>query len=613
MNTTYLLQALRTVWQHGRWWVITSVLFHILLGLQPLAMLWLTKELINAVADLVMRDAGQEMRIWQLLFLQFAITVTAALLRRLQTYLDKLMEVNLNHDLQKKVSEKVTSVPLAYFELPRFYNHLSRVQSGVGNRFLSPVRTLFEMVETGISLLSFLGFLLTMHWSFLLISLLAAVPMLVMHAKFGQQRFWLLLHQTPKAREAGYMSQLIMDRQGAKEVRLFGLASYLIGRWSNTYRQNAGEALKLMRRQQGIDVLLEALTALFYMSAGGVMIWLMRTTKLQVGDFVSMGQAVAGAQSTINQLAMKMAGLYEESLFIRDFFQFIHFEEPALRRERSLDPDGEGRAFPMPLQQGITLENVSFQYPDTERPVLQQVSFHIQPGEKVAVVGENGSGKTTLVKCLMGLYPIQQGHIRFDGVDLERVEERDVYRNITVIFQDFMKYALTLRENITFGDIERGDDLDRLLAVAKESGADKLAAKLKDGYETPLGRFLFDGEDVSGGQWQKIALARALYRGGQIIVLDEPTAALDPQAEMDVFEQFGRLTAGKTAVFISHRMAAARMADRILVMKDGRVAESGTHEELLQLNGEYARMYRMQARWYQDDTEPREEALAWST
>ncbi|TCP58992.1 putative ABC transport system ATP-binding protein/ATP-binding cassette subfamily B protein [Tumebacillus sp. BK434] len=608
MGIAYLLRSFRFVWQHGKGWVILTAVLHVLSGLFPLASLWVVKELVNAVSD-VLQGTGNYQMITVLLLVQFGISVLESLFRHLQTWMDKRMEVRLEHDLQKLLAEKLAAVPVAYFDLPRFYQHLDRIQGGVGRRFIAPILAVFDILQRSITLISMLAFLFMIHWSFLVISLVAAVPILIMQARFGQQRFFLMLYQTPAAREAGYMSHLMMDRQGAKEVRLFNLAGYLIGRWSNTYRKNAREALHLMRKQQGIDVLLEALSAFFYMASAGILVWLMKSRPLQIGDFVSIGQAVHGAQGSLNMLAMSLAGLYEEMLYIRDFFTFLEFEEPELRRSQQQT----ARQFPERLTQGITVEHVSFQYPDTERRSLSDVSFHIAPGERVAIVGENGSGKTTLVKLLMGLYPIREGRVLFDGIPVEELDEQDVYRNVTVIFQDFMKYALTVRENIALGDIERIDDLLRLEAVARETGVDRFVQGFEEGYETNLGRYLFDGEDVSGGQWQKIALARALFRGGQIMILDEPTAALDPQAEMDVFRQFGRLTENKTAVFISHRMAAARMADRILVMKDGSLAEIGTHEELIAQDGEYSRMYRMQAQWYTEEKQQLQEAAAWKS
>ncbi|WP_230077868.1 ABC transporter ATP-binding protein [Brevibacillus sedimenti] len=326
---------------------------------------------------------------------------------------------------------------------------------------------------------------------------------------------------------------------------------------------------------------------------------------MSIGDFIAIIQAIQGTQGTLNRISTLLAKLYEEKLYIKDFYQFFEIKEPRIEINKGQEP------FPTPIQRGITFENVSFRYIHGDRDVLSNVSFHINPQEKIAIIGQNGSGKTTLIKCLMGLYPPLHGQIKIDGKNIFDIDQKQLLSNITVIFQDFIRYHLTVRENIAVGDIKRMDDWERIQAVAKVSGTDSFIQQFALGYETPLGRLLVDGEDLSGGQWQKIALARALFRDSQVVILDEPTASLDPIAEMEIFQNFKLLADKKIAIFISHRMAASRMADRIIVMKEGKIVEMGTHEELMELRQEYYHMYTMQAQWFSAESEYTKEVVGW--
>ncbi|HEU4964486.1 MAG TPA: ABC transporter ATP-binding protein [Bacilli bacterium] len=593
MNIGYLRKAFAYVWRCGKGWVLFSILAYLINGLLPLLTIWVSKEMINVVSAYLLQPSSDPTPVFRWLLLQFMIVLFGSALSNLQNYMNRRMEIRLDHDLHQMVSKKTTTAPLAYFDIPHFYHHINRVTAGVGTRFLSPVRSTLTVGKELITISSLLVYLFSVHWSLALLSLLAAVPIFLVQSKFGGQRFSLMMHQTPVAREANYISMLLKDRQTAKEIRLFNLGRYLIERWSGKFWQNADGQLKLSRRQQLTGVGLDGLTGLFFALAAGVIVWLTRSTRtIRIGDFIAIGQAVQSTQGSINNISTTFAKLFEESLYIRDFFQFLSYENPALEKPQGSEP------FPVVLRHGISVENVSFRYPQEPRDALRNVSFTIRPGEKIAIVGENGSGKTTLVKLLMGLYPVSAGQICFDGLNLDQIAPDSLAKSITVIFQDFMRYSFSVHDNIALGDIERLDDRERVQEVGRLSSTDDFVKRLPDGYDTYLGRFLNEGTDLSGGQWQKIALARALFRDGEVIILDEPTAALDPQAEMDVFRHFDRLTAGKTAIFISHRMSAARMADRILVMKDGELVEVGSHDELVTLDGEYAEMYRLQAQWY---------------
>lgn len=588
-------RAFRLVWQHGKGWMLFSLLASVVMGTLPIATLTVTKHLIDTVTELVMkRSEDFRMALW-LLLAQFLIVLLSSTVQKAQEYFNRKLEFRLDHLLQQQILHKTSSVPYSYYDLPEFQDHLDRVNGGMGGRFLQPLKNVLEIGKSALVMLSFLGFLFTVHWSLVVISTVASIPIFFIQSGFGKRSFQLTVAQTKTMREAHYLSHLLKSRPAAGEVRLFRLAAHLTQLWSQKFLKNAAEQLSLQKKQQTAYVGLDGITALFYTLAAGVMVWLMRTSTVTVGDFVAIGQAVQGTQGSINGISQQLARLYESGLFIRDYFSLLEYEAPHVRKTEGTEP------FPA-LVQGISVENISYRYVKSQRDVLQDVSFRIRPGEKVALVGENGSGKTTLVKCLMGLYPVTGGQICFDGVNLDAIEQGALRKEINVIFQDFMRYQLPVRDNIACSEIEQyGDDV-RLAEAAEKSGAAKFVGRMAQGYDTYLGRMYREGEDLSGGQWQKIALARAVFADAQVVILDEPTAALDPQAERDVFAQFERLTAGKTAIFISHRMAAARLADRIVVMKDGRVAEQGTHAELMALGGEYRRMYEMQAEWYGVET-----------
>jgi ATP-binding cassette, subfamily B, bacterial len=461
-----------------------------------------------------------------------------------------------------------------------------------GERMMSPIRAVLDIGQNVITLISFFVFLIQVHWLLAFTSTLMAIPVLVVQGKYGNKQFRLLRYQTPSIREAHYLSALLNDRESAKEIRLFNLKNHLLDRWSRLFIENNKKIFDLSKRRELAHLGLQLFTSIIYVFNAFFLIRLLKTTTLKIGDFVGVMQAVQGTQNTITDLSIKVANIFNEFLYIQDLFSFLEFEDPSMKIAR-----GE-KDFPSSMGQGIEFKNVSFTYPHSKRDVLSNVSFIIRPGEKIAIVGENGSGKTTLVKCLMGLYPVSRGGIFFDSVSIKDIKQEELFKNLTVIFQDFMKYNMSVKDNITISLQEDAKNELKMIDVAKQTGVDSFVSRYERRYETILGKILFEGEDLSGGQWQKIALARALFKNGQIFVLDEPTAALDPKAELEVFKQFEVLSKQKTTIYISHRMASARIADRILVMKNGELVEMGHHDELMGNDSEYARLFNMQAKWY---------------
>lgn len=587
-----IIEAMSIVWRFGPTWCIYSVFFTVLLGFLPVTSLWISKELINQISSIIQKESEAYSVALFFLFLQFILVLLNAVISRIQEYLNRDFEIKLGHHLRKTTLLKATTVPPIYFDIPDFYNRLNRAGGQHGGRFLSPVRNILELSKNIISITSLLIFLLNVHWSLALISVVAAVPVYLIQSKIGTSKYWLMFYQTPTARQADYTSRLLENHQSIKEIRLFNLGTFLLQRWSNLFLKNANESLQLLKKEHWLKFALDILIALFYLGATIIMIWLTRLNLIKIGDFVAIGQAIQGVQSSINQFSSLLAKFQEDNLHLGDYFDFLNYHHDGL----SISPGK--RTFPTLLKEGIKVKNLSFRYPDDSEFIIRDVSFEIKPGEKVTIVGENGSGKTTLVKCLTGLYPITNGNIYFDGIEINELSLETLYSNTTVIFQDFMRYAFSVKDNIMFGNITEYDNRGILETAASQSGIDSVINRLHMGYETNLGRLFDKGVDLSGGQWQKIALSRALAKNSQIFILDEPTSSLDPLAEMEVFKQFEQMTNGRTTLFVSHRMAAARMADRILVMKNGTIVESGTHVELMELKEEYYLMYTNQAQWY---------------
>ncbi|KMJ56904.1 hypothetical protein AB685_19485 [Bacillus sp. LL01] len=595
MNMGYLLKSLAFVWKKARIWLLVSTLLHGLIGCLPFFQLIILQKLINNITNVVFNKQESYTVILILLLLQFVLTVSSTIMFNVLAVMNTSVEIKIDHLIGKAVNEKASKVPFAYFDIPDFYHHHDRVKGQYGNKLLGPVNSVLELIQAAITLLSYLTFLFLIHWIFIIISLIAAIPLLIVRIKYSNEKFYLVKFQTPSAREAAYTSSLLNNRQAAKEVRLFGLASSLNTRWEKLFLKNSKEYLKIVKREKTSQIGLDALTALFFGASGLTIIYLLRLGKMDVGGFVATTSAIQGAQGAFNNIAVQIANVYEKNLYIEDLFKFLEYENEMLKINTDVKSEEN---FPSPLKTGISIENISFKYPGTDKNVLHNINLNIKSGEKVAIVGSNGSGKTTLIKCLLGLYIPQKGSIKFDNIDFNRFKQEDVQKNISVIFQDFMRYAYSIKDNITFGNLEEANNSKLLDDTLLKSGLSPLINKLNNGVDTYLGKMLYDGVDLSGGQWQKLAIARAIFSNSPIMILDEPTSALDPKSELEIYRFFNKITQDKTTIFISHRMAAAKMADRIIVMKDGKIIEQGTHNELINNCKTYYEMFHSQARWY---------------
>ena len=500
---------------------------------------------------------------------------------------------NLQERLRLRVQErlllKAQALNLAAFEREDLYNRLQRAERFIDQRMFSTM-TLITRVGTSavrcVALLAYVGSAQSLLPVFLGLGSAVAVAVRV---RALRERYLMERRQTEPERRLGYLEGLMTGGEAAAEIRLFGTGAHLLGIWERLHAQLRGERLAVARREaarHGASAVGETVT---FVLALVVVVALIAGRRLTLGQYAAFSGAVRQLQQALFGLAWELVIIDRDLRFVCDLFDYLDAPEEARGESGLPEP---------PLRQGVTLQGVTFAYPGVDRPVLRGVDLHLRPGERVALVGPNGAGKTTLANLLLGLYRPTGGRVLVDGVDLASAPPAAWRRRATAVFQDFQQYHLTLRDNIALGDLARARVPGAVEAAAKLSGADEVARSLTNGYETTLGKVLEEGADLSLGQWQKVAVARAYMRDAEIIVLDEPTASLDARAEVAVYRQFREASKGRTALLISHRLGSARLADRIVVLDGGRITEEGTHDELMRRGGLYARMLGMQAEWY---------------
>ena len=585
-----ILWFLALLWRERPFAVAVNVVLMVVQGLVPAAQLLVVQRLLDVVAQ-VAAEGGDVRPLVVWIGVLAAVRAGQALLAAGRQMTRAYLRESASWRLQQLVIEKAGHVPLEEFEHPAFHDRLQRARQAATWRSFVIFENTLHIAEVGVNIASYLVLLLTAHPLLPLVLIAGAFPNLISQLRRGAERYNLRRRQTPEQRRVNYLVELLTDRDSAKELRLYQLGSHLIDVWYRAASRLREERLRLLRRQQ-VRIGLARAAAIGGFT-GALLLLLGRTLQgaLSLGGFVALMQAATRFQGQLVQVLRQIGNVYEESLYLSDLRDFVELEREEGARGQ-VPGEGIGR---------IDFINVSFAYPGGPE-VLHDLTFTIYPGEKVALVGTNGAGKTTLIKLLLGLYTPTRGSIRLDGQDLREIDPEQFRRRVAAVFQDYLRYQLTARENIGYGQAERLAADDEIRQAARSAGAESIIASLRAGMDTALGRTFEGGQDLSGGQWQKIAIARAYFRDASLLVLDEPTAALDARAELEIFEQFRALAGKRTAIFVSHRMASARIADRILVLSGGRLIENGSHAELVQRGGEYAQMFEMQARWYRDET-----------
>jgi ATP-binding cassette subfamily B protein len=581
---------LRMVWETSQLLVVTSVVLRLFRGLLPLGMLWVSKLILDAVVSRISRGTGTLASIWKLIALELGLAIASDILGRVNTLCDSLLGDRFTNRVSLRLMHHADRLDLAFFEDPLFYDKLERARRQTTGR----LGLLAALLNTGQDLLSLVslsaGLIVFSPWLMVLL-VAAVVPAFLGETHFTTLAYSVLYRRTPERRQLDYLRLLGASAQSAKEVKIFGLGRYLADRYHRLSEEIYEENKVLAVRRAIAGSALNLISTGGYYGAYAVVLLRTLAGGISVGTFTFLTGAFSRSRSYIERILSSFNDISEQAMFLSDLFDFFKME-PAIRSAHN------ALTAPRPMRDGFEFHNVSFAYPGSERLVVRNINFRLHPAEKVALIGENGAGKTTLVKLLARLYDPAEGKILLDGVDLREYDVDDLRREIGVIFQDYMRYDMLVRENIGFGRIESLAEQDRIESAARKSLARSVVDRLPNRYDQMVGRRFEGGVDLSGGEWQKFALARAYMREGQLLILDEPTATLDARAEYEVFLRFADLTRGRMAVLISHRFSTVRMADRILVLADGAIQEQGTHEHLVALGGRYAELFELQAAGY---------------
>ena len=581
---------LRMVWETSPPLVLATICLRLTRALMPLALLWVPKLILDAVVARMSKGTGDLTHIWKLVGLELGLALFSDILGRGTSLCDSLLGDRFTNRISVRLMEHATRLDLASFEDPVFYDKLERARRQTTGR-LGLLAAILGVCQDTITLISLsAGLIVFSPW--LLVLLFAAVtPAFLGETHFTTLAYSALYRKTPQRRQLDYLRLLGASSQSAKEVKIFGLGRHLTERYrevsEDIYLENRKLAIKRAIMGSALNVIS---TTGYY---GAYVAVLMRAVAggISIGTFTFLTGAFSRSRSSIEKVLSSFTDISEQATFLTDLFEFFEMR-PVIHTTPGSIPG------PRPIRDGFEFRNVSFSYSGSDRLVVQNINFRLHAGEKVALIGENGAGKTTIVKLLARLYDPTEGSILLDGIDLREYDVEDLRREIGVIFQDYMRYDMYVRENIGFGKIDSLTDQPRIELAALKSLAKSVIDRLPFGYDQMVGKRFEGGVDLSGGEWQKFALARAYMRDAQLLILDEPTATLDARAEYEVFQRFADLTRDRMAVLISHRFSTVRMADRILVLADGVVKEQGTHQQLVTLGGRYAELFELQAAGY---------------
>ena len=578
------------VWDTSPALVSITTALRLVRALLPLTMLWVSMLILNGVVAWIKRGNVDSAGLWKLVALELGLAVLSDLLARANSLADSLLGDRFTNRISVRLIEHATQLDLASFEDPVFYDKLERARRQTTGR-IGLLAAVLNVAQDTLSLISLSASLIVFSPWLMILLVAAVIPAFLGETHFTTLAYSVLYRWTPQRRLLDYIRLLGASNQSAKEVKIFGLGPHLAERYREVSERIYEDNKKVAVKRASVGFLLNLVSTGGYYGAYAVVLIRTLARALSVGMFMFLTGAFSRSRMYIEKILQSFTDISDQALYLKDLFEFFEMK-PAIRSLPNALPA------PRPIRSGFEFKNVAFAYPGSDRMVVENISFHLETQEKIALIGENGAGKTTLVKLLARLYDPTAGQILLDGVDLREYDVEDLRKEIGVIFQDYMRYELLAKENIGFGKIEDLADRSRIEMAAQKSMAFQVIGKLPNGYDQMIGRRFDGGVDLSGGEWQKFALARAYMRDAQLLILDEPTATLDARAEYEVFRRFAELTKGRMAVLISHRFSTVRMADRILVLQNGRIFEQGTHAHLVALGGQYAELFELQAAGY---------------
>ena len=581
----------REIYQSGPGLFMGNVLARSLKAFSPVVLLWVGKLIIDEIVFLLQEGDGANLeQLWIYVGVELGVALLSDLLGRAVNLTDGLLGDLYSNNSSERIIRKAQELTMEQLEDPEFYDKLERARTQTNSR-VNLMSNVLGQAESVLSVGSLVAGLIYFEPWLILLLILSVIPSFVNEIKFSSDRYSLARSWTSERRELDYLRYIGANNRTAQEVKLFGLTDFIAARFNKLAHQYYLLNRRLAIRQTLLGGLFNLLGILSYYGAYVLIIYRTLSGVLSLGDLTFLSGSFNRLQGSLQAFFSRFTRISESALYLKDYFDFIDLKVPR--------PDRPGTPLPDKIREGFEFRDVHFTYPGGKTPILKGISFRLKAGEKMAFVGQNGAGKTTLIKLILRFYEPTRGKILLDGTDIASFDKQAYRERFGVIFQDFFRYEFTMRENIAVGNIGALTETDRIQEAARKSLAIEVIRELQDGMEQQLGRRFKKGQELSGGQWQKVALARAYMKDAEVMVLDEPTASLDARAEYEVFKRFIGLTRGRTSILISHRFSTVRMADRILVLEDGRILELGTHEELLENGGLYAELFNLQAAGYQ--------------